>query len=94
MDIGYPEVLCQMDESEKVERKLSFKCCIPREVSSCTEDELPLSIVTMKNAIMNITVCMSKIERELKKRGTSTSLFRSMNERKSPELLELATLRG
>ena len=93
MDSLYPEVLRPMEESERNERKLSFKCCIPRDVSSCTDDELRLSIVTLKNAMMNITICMTKIERELKKRGTSTSLFQSMREEEeSPELLELATL--
>ncbi|MFW9926141.1 MAG: hypothetical protein ACFFDM_05160 [Candidatus Thorarchaeota archaeon] len=80
-----------MKDSEKRERKLSFKCCIPKEMTSCTDDELRLSIVTLKNAMMNITVCMSRIERELKNRGASTSIFRSIREKPLPELLELAT---
>ncbi|MFX1261308.1 MAG: hypothetical protein ACFFAZ_04410 [Promethearchaeota archaeon] len=59
-------------------------------MSSCTDDELRLSIVTLKNAIMNITICMNRIERELKKRGTSTSMFRAIREKQIPELVELA----
>jgi hypothetical protein len=92
LDITNPEVLLIMEENEKRERKLSFKCCIPRNTSSCTDDELRLSMVTMKNALMNITVCMNRIERELKNRGATSSLFRSLREEESTELLELATL--
>jgi hypothetical protein len=36
---------------------------------------------------------MNRIERELKSRGSSTSLFRSISEKQSTELLELATIR-
>jgi hypothetical protein len=82
-------------EHEINERKLSFKCCAPRDMSSCTDDELRLSIVTFKNAIMNMTVCMSKLERELKKRGsTTTSLLKSIRENQPQELLELAAIKG
>ena len=62
-------------------------------MSSCTEDELRTSFVTLKNAMINIAVCMNRIERELKNRGASTSLFRSMREEETPELLEMATIR-
>jgi hypothetical protein len=82
-----------MKENEEKERKLSFKCCVPREMSSCTVGELQLSFATLKNALINITICMTKLERELEKRGASTSLFRSMNEEQTSELLELATIR-
>ncbi|MFX1481620.1 MAG: hypothetical protein ACFFCP_00375 [Promethearchaeota archaeon] len=81
-----------MNEGEQRERKLSFRCCVPREMSSCTDDELRLSMATLKNAMMNITVCMNRLERELKKRGASTSLLRSIREHASPELVELATI--
>jgi hypothetical protein len=80
-----------MNESEEKERIINIKCCIPRRISSCNDAELRLSIVTLKNAIMSITVCMNRIERELKKRGASTSVFRSMREKQPPDLLELAT---
>jgi hypothetical protein len=79
-----------LDGGEEKERVISVKCCIPRKMSSCTDDELRLSFVTLKNAIMNITVCSKRIERELKKRGTSTSVFRAIREKPIPELVELA----
>ncbi|MFX0056622.1 MAG: hypothetical protein ACFFAX_07810 [Promethearchaeota archaeon] len=79
-----------MSGVEEKERVISLRCCIPRKMSSCTDDELRLSIVTLKNAIMNITVCMNRVERELKKRGTSTSIFRAIREKQIPELAEIA----
>jgi hypothetical protein len=82
-----------MTKGEDNERKISFKCCIPRECSKCTDDELRLSLVTLKNAMVNITICMNKLERELKKRGSSTTgLMRSMREESTPELLQIATI--
>ena len=81
-----------MIKGEEKERKLSFKCCIPRECSKCTDDELRLSMVTLKNAMVNITICMTKLERELKKRGASASLMRSMRGESTPELLQMATI--
>jgi hypothetical protein len=81
-----------MDLSEEKERKISFKCCIPRRMSVCTDNELRQSYTTLKNAYMSISVCMSRIERELKKRGTSTSVFRSMRENPPPELIELVAI--
>jgi hypothetical protein len=50
-------------------------------------------MATLKNAIINITVCMNRIDNELKERGASTSYFKSLREKESPELLELATIR-
>ncbi|MFW9889304.1 MAG: hypothetical protein ACFFER_14045 [Candidatus Thorarchaeota archaeon] len=79
-----------MKGGEEKERVISIKCCIARKMSSCTDDELRLSIVTLKNAIMNITICMNRVERELKKRGTSTSVFKAIREKPIPELVELA----
>ncbi|MFW9806834.1 MAG: hypothetical protein ACFFFK_08905 [Candidatus Thorarchaeota archaeon] len=84
-----------MKEFEIKERKLTIKCCAPRNMSSCTDDELRLSIVTFRNAIVNITVCMNKLERELQRRGsTTTSLLKSIRENQPQELLELATIKG
>ncbi len=83
-----------MKEDEEKERKLSFKCCIPRNMSTCTDDDLRLSMATLKNAIINITICMTRIERELQKRGASTSFFQSRREGQTPELLELATIKN
>ena len=81
-----------MKGGDEKERVISLRCCVPRKMSSCTDDELRLSIVTLKNAIMNITVCMNRVERELKKRGTSTSMFRAIRERPIPETIELAAI--
>ena len=81
-----------MQEDEPKERKLSFKCCAPRNMPSCTDGELRLSLATMKNAVVNITVCMDRIERELKKRGATTSFFQALKESEHPEILELATI--
>ncbi|MGY5853394.1 MAG: hypothetical protein RTU92_07520 [Candidatus Thorarchaeota archaeon] len=83
-----------MDEGEGKERKLSFKCCIPRDMSSCTDDEIRLSIVSLKNAIVSITVCMTKLERELKKRGVTSSILKSMRGQPSTELLDIASTQG
>ena len=84
-----------MIKGEEKERKIAFKCCIPRECSNCTDDELRLSMVTLKNAMVNITICINKLERELKKRGSSTtSLLRSMRGESTPELIEMATIKG
>ncbi|NHI90025.1 MAG: hypothetical protein EAX87_10930 [Candidatus Thorarchaeota archaeon] len=83
-----------MTKGEEKERKISFKCCIPRECSNCTDDELRLSMVTLKNAMVNITICLNRIERELKRRGASTSLIRNMRTAPSPELLEMAAIKG
>ena len=81
-----------MKGDEEKERVISIKCCIPRKMSACTDEELRLSIVTLKNAVMSITVCMNRIERELKKRGASTSVFKAMREKQIPELVELAAI--
>ena len=81
-----------MKEDEVKERKLSFKCCAPRNMSTCTDNELRLSLATMKNAVINITVCMNRIERELEKRGATASFFQALKESESPEILELATI--
>ena len=77
---------------EDMERKLSFKCCVPREMSSCTDGDLRLSLTTLKNAMVNITICMDRLERELKKRGATTSFFQSMRDNEVPEIIELGAL--
>ena len=81
-----------MKEGEERERKLSFKCCAPRDMSICSDGELRISLATMKNAVINITVCMDRIERELKKRGATTSFFQALKEGEFPEFEELATI--
>lgn len=77
---------------EDMERKLSFKCFVPREMSSCTDGDLRLSLTTLKNAMVNITICMDRLERELKKRGATTSFFQSMRDNEVPEIVELVVL--
>jgi hypothetical protein len=77
-----------MEKDNKKERKLSFKCCVPARITDCSDDELRLGLVTLKNALANITVCMSRLERELKKRGASASLLESVRSAPSPEIIE------
>ncbi len=79
-----------MEKDNKKERKLSFKCCVPARIADCSDDELRLSLVTLKNALANVTVCISKLDRELKKRGVSPSFFESVRAAApSPEIVEL-----
>lgn len=75
-----------------MERKLSFKCCVPRELSSCSDGDLRLSLATIKNAMINLTLCMDRVEGELKKRGATTSFFHALNDDGNPEIQELATI--
>ncbi|MFW9920923.1 MAG: hypothetical protein ACFFED_15085 [Candidatus Thorarchaeota archaeon] len=79
-------------KSEKKERTLSFKCCVPTNVSACSDDDLRLSLVTLKNAQANVTVCIRRLERELKRRGVSPSLLASVRGEPSPEILELVSV--
>ena len=79
-------------KKEANERKLAFKCCIPSNISECSDDDLRLSLVTLKNARMNVEVCIGRLEKELERRGTSPGLHANIRETPSPELLELATL--
>ena len=81
-----------MNETESNERHLSFKCCIPAKMGRCSDDDLRLSLVTLKNAQANVGVCISRLERELKRRGASTSLLASVRGEPSPEILELASM--
>jgi len=81
-----------LKEENEMERKLSFKCCVPRNTSSCTDADLRLSLATIKNAMINLTLCMDRIEGELKKRGATTSFFQSMKENEIPEIVELAAI--
>ena len=78
-----------MSEEETVGRKISFKCCVPHRISKCSDDDLRVSLVTLKNALANVTVCVGRIERELKKRGVPTSMFKAHRGQVSPEIEKL-----
>ncbi len=81
-----------MKKTESNERKLTFKCCIPAKVSACSDDDLRLSLVTLKNAQANIVVCVKRLERELKRRGVSPSLLASVRGEASPEFIEMVAV--
>ena len=81
-----------MKEENEMERKLSFKCCVPREMKSCSDADLRLSLATIKNAMINLTLCMDRIEGELQKRGATTSFFQALKESETPEIKELAAI--
>lgn len=54
----------------------SFNVILPRRLSEHTECDLKLMRVSLKNAITASTVHLLRIERELKKRGSSLTILR------------------
>ena len=66
-------------------RTLSFKCCIPRRMSACSDDDLRTSLTTLMNAMANITVCIQRIEHELDKRGTPKSFMKALRTKAEPD---------
>ncbi len=69
-----------MNDDETQSRKLAFKCCVPSNVSTCSDDDLRVGLVGLKNALANVTVCMRKIERELERRGVPKSILAAMRQ--------------
>ena len=74
-----------MEEEKKDGRTISFKCCIPRKMSDCSNDDLRTSLTTLMNAMANITVCIKRIEHELDKRGTPKSFMKALREKAEPD---------
>ena len=83
-----------MDDEAEVGRKVSFKCCIPNRISTCSSDDLRVSLTTLKNTLANVTVCIRRIEQELDKRGVPSSMFKAHRGEVSPEILELVESMG
>ncbi len=54
----------------------SFKVILPRKLSEHTDSDLRLMRVSLKNTIIASTVHLLRIERELKKRGSSLTILR------------------
>jgi hypothetical protein len=58
-------------------RKHSFNVILPKRIGTHTDAELKLMLVTLKNAIVAISVYISKIENELQERGVDTRILSS-----------------
>ncbi|MDF1539516.1 MAG: hypothetical protein P1Q69_11510 [Candidatus Thorarchaeota archaeon] len=69
-----------MNDDETQGRKLAFKCCVPSNVSTCSDDNLRVALVGLKNALANVTVCMRRIERELERRGAPSSILAAIRQ--------------
>ena len=54
----------------------SFNVILPRKLSEHTDNDLKLMRVSLKNAITASTIHLLRIERELKKRGSSLTILR------------------
>ena len=57
-------------------RKRSFNVFLPRKLSKHTDSDLKLMLISLKNAQRASTVHIVRIERELKRRGSSLSILR------------------
>ncbi|MFW9849316.1 MAG: hypothetical protein ACFFF4_09250 [Candidatus Thorarchaeota archaeon] len=75
-----------MKEETHEGRTISFKCCIPKRISKCSDDDLRTSLSTLMNAIANITVCIRRIEHELDKRGTPKSFMKALRANAIPDM--------
>lgn len=73
---------------EEQGRKLTFKCCVPHKLSTCSDDDLRVSLVGLKNTLANVTVCIRKIERELERRGAPISILAAMRQELPLDILE------
>lgn len=58
-------------------------------MATCSDDDLRVSLVTLKNALANVTVCIKRLERELNKRGVPHSILQAYRGKVSPEILEV-----
>jgi len=56
-------------------REHSFKAIIPRKLSEDSDSDLRLMRVSLKNAIAAASVHLERVERELKKRGSSLKII-------------------
>ncbi len=58
-------------------RKHTLNVILPKKVSTHTDSELKLMLVTLKNAIVASSVHISRIEKELKERGVDSRILSS-----------------
>jgi len=67
----------QGDETNDIPswRKHAFKVILPKKITNLTENDLQLIRVSLKNAISVSSVHLLRVERELKKRGSSLSIL-------------------
>jgi len=76
----------EFEESEEKEidpisgRIHSLKVMLPRQLNTHSESDLKLMLVSLKNAMVTGTVHISRIEKELRKRGINPSILSGSNE--------------
>jgi len=58
-------------------RKHTLNVILPRKINTHTDSELKLMLVTLKNAMVASSVHISRIEKELKERGTDPRILSS-----------------
>jgi hypothetical protein len=58
-------------------RKHTLNVILPRKMSTHTDSELMLMLVTLKNAMVASSVHISRIEKELRERGTDSRILRN-----------------
>jgi len=58
-------------------RKHTLNVILPKKVSTHTDSELKLMLVTLKNAMVASSVHISRIEKELKERGVDSRILSS-----------------
>lgn len=56
-------------------RKHSFNVLLPRRIGTNSDVELKLMLVALRNAIVAISVHISRIENELQERGVDTRIL-------------------
>lgn len=78
------EVTTEMDKNPK-DCKHSIQVVMPKHLSDCTNGDLRLSYVTLKNASSVLIVQMMRIQRELRRRGEPTSIFKAVRNQKGTE---------
>jgi len=84
-----------MDKDPK-DCRHSIQIMMPKHLAECTEEDLRLSYVTLKNASSVIVVQMLRIKRELERRGEPTSILKAIRTKKSSnnpvQVLEIPTI--
>lgn len=76
-----------MSDDEHEGRKLTFRCCVPTKLSTCSDSDLRVGLVGLKNTLANVTICIRKIERELERRGVPHSILAAMRQEIPKDIL-------
>ncbi len=67
-------------------RKKALNVILPRRIKEHSNNELRLMLVTLKNAIVATSVQITRIENELKHRGTDFGILTSTKARSKSEI--------